>query len=95
MKFALLLAAVAVSLASSAAQAQDAPGVPSAEMQKRYQACKADAMKLCAAEVAARQAGTGDRSGIGKCLDSHAAELSEGCKAARAERAAEKAKTGQ
>lgn len=97
MKIASLLAACAVCLCSFAALAEEAPApaAPSPELKKRFEACKADAEKFCAAEIAARQNGSGERGAIGKCLDGHTADLSDGCKTARAERAAEKAKTGQ
>jgi hypothetical protein len=47
-------------------------------------ACKADADKFCAAEVGVRDKG-GEKGVVGKCLEKHTAELSAGCKAARAE----------
>jgi len=94
MKLGSTLAVAALCLSAYAAIAEDAPAAappaPSPEMKARYEACKADADKFCAAEIAARA--TGPKGAIGKCLDSHTAELSNGCKAARAERAAEKAK---
>lgn len=67
---------------------------PSPEQAKRFEACKADVAKFCATEATANVKGE-----IGKCLKAHTAELSDGCKTARAareaERAAEKAKPAQ
>ena len=97
MKLRSTLAVAALCLSAFAAIAEDAPASapaapagPTPEMKARYEACKADAEKFCAAEIAARA--TGPKGAVGKCLDTHMSELSDGCKAARAEFAAEKAK---
>ena len=95
------LAAGVLCLAALPAFAQTAAPAPSAAApnatearpadpvaKARWQACQGDVQKLC---------GTVDRSvkGVMKvCLESHASELSDGCKSARAEPAAEAAAKG-
>ena len=71
--------------AAPAAPAAAPAAAPSPEALKRMEACKADADKLCAKDVAAKAAGTGEKGAVGKCLDAQDAALSPGCKAARAE----------
>jgi len=95
MKCSSTLAVAALCFSAFAALAQDA--VPPAgaapertpEQKARYEACKADAAKLCATELAANPRVKG---AVSKCLESHTSELSEACKTARAATAAEKAK---
>lgn len=76
--------------AGAIAQAPSAPGTPpSAEVkemrQKMRAACSADVQKFCG------QIERG-KGMLRACLEQHQSELSEGCRAARAERAAAKAK---
>ena len=73
--------------AASPAQTAPAPATaaaPEANGPKRGQACQADIQKFCATVEKVKGA-------MRACLDSHTAELSDGCKTARAERAAKEA----
>jgi len=85
MKVRTILAVGALILSAFGAFAEDAKSALSPEAAKRMEACKDDAQKFCAAEVAAREKG-GEKGIVGKCLDGHTAELSAGCKTARAEK---------
>jgi Skp family chaperone for outer membrane proteins len=87
--------ALALALVPATAFAQSAPqtAAPSAApqsaapeaQQKTRTACAVDVQKFCANVERAKGAMRG-------CLEAHETQLSDGCKAARAERAAAKAK---
>ncbi len=80
----IAIALAAVGLFSINAYAQDAGGQTPAPQGKRFAACATEVQKFCA-DV---EKGKGL---MRKCLDSHASELSDGCKTALAAHAAAKA----
>jgi hypothetical protein len=82
----VLAVSFALSALSGAAQAQDKQ--PSEGREKMRAACAADVQKFCANAEQAKGA-------VRTCLESNAAQLSEACKAARAQRAAERAAKGK
>ena len=92
MSFKTTVAVALLCLAPIAALAQTAPAAspaattaaPEVVGAKRGQACQADIQKFCATVDKVKGA-------MRACLDSHTAELSDGCKTARAERAAKEA----
>ena len=79
--------ALALALLPAAAFAQSAPNQSTAPeaREKMRAACAADVQKFCANIERAKGA-------MRSCLEAHDAQLSDGCKAARAERAAARAK---
>jgi predicted outer membrane protein len=87
MRLKTLGAALALALLSATAFAQSATpqsAAPEAR-EKMRTACAADVQKFCANIERAKGAMRG-------CLQAHEAQLSDGCKAARVERAAARAK---
>jgi hypothetical protein len=82
----VLAFAVSVSALSGVALAQDKQ--PSESREKMRAACATDVQKFCAGAEQAKGA-------VRTCLESNAAQLSEPCKAARTERAAERAAKGK
>jgi hypothetical protein len=88
MSFKTLGAALALSLVPWTALAQG-PATPATERnearQKLRAACAADVQTFCANIERVRGA-------LRACLETHETQLSDGCKAARAERAAARAK---
>jgi hypothetical protein len=88
MSFKMLGAALAFSLVPWTVLAQS-PAAPTAERsearQKLRAACAADVQKFCASIERVRGA-------LRTCLETHETQLSDGCRAARAERAAARAK---
>ena len=99
MNFKSSIAAIFIVIASGSAYAQSAAPAPSATpapaqspvdpaareaaVAKFRQACGADVQKFC-------QTAEKGRGAMRACLESHATELSDSCKSARAERSATK-----
>ena len=79
--FALALAFMPVTASAQSAAPQSAPDV----REKARAACASDVQKFCASVERAKGA-------MRSCLEAHTAELSDSCRAARAERAAARAK---
>lgn len=80
--FAMLVPVVAIAQTAPPPPAAD-PAVRAAAVAKFRQACAPDIQKFCM--TAEKGKGV-----VRACLDSHAADLSDDCKGARAERAAAK-----
>jgi hypothetical protein len=84
--FVLALALVpATAFAQSASQSTAPEAAAPEAREKARAACAADVQKFCATVERAKGA-------MRTCLEAHATEISDGCKAARAERAAARAK---
>ena len=78
--------ALALALLPATAFAQTAPSQSAPEAREKMRAaCAADVQKFCANIERAKGA-------MRSCLEAHDKQLSDGCKAARAERAAARAK---
>jgi hypothetical protein len=84
--FALALAFVPVTAFAQSATPSAAPQTAAPEAREKARAaCAADVEKFCASVERAKGA-------MRSCLEAHATQLSDGCRAARAERAAARAK---
>jgi Cysteine rich repeat len=77
-------AALALALLPATAIAQSAPATPSPDREAYRAACSADVQKFCANIEKAKGA-------MRSCLEAHEKDLSDTCRAARAERAAARA----
>jgi hypothetical protein len=80
-----IVLALAVLPMTALAQSTTPPQSTSVEREKMREACATDVQKFCANVERAKGA-------MRSCLEAHQTQLSDGCKAARAERAAARAK---